>query len=350
LKILVTGATGLIGVHAVARLVAQGHEVRALVRDPEKAGRVLEPFPGAAAGVEARAGDVTDAGSVEAALAGCDAVLHCAGVFSHDLSAAGRLRRVNVEGTRNVLAAAARRAAGPIVHVSSLLALRLPPPGPLQRVDDPVARPRAMYAATKAQAERIARELEAGGARIAIVYPSSTHGPFDPTLGSGPEFIAGMLRAGRVLVTAGGLSYTDVRDLAALLAALFAPGVRPRRWFAPASFLTHEEAHALLCALTGRDLAAIRLPGWGIRLLGRSGDLRQRLLRRSVPLTSEAAAVLTRSVPVDDREARRLLGADPIPIERSLRDLLVWMHRAGILEARHVGDLARGRSVDPAAG
>lgn len=336
-----TGATGLIGVHAVARLVAQRHEVRALVRDAAKLRRALDPFTGVLARVEAITGDVTEPGSVESALAGCDGVLHCAGIFSHDLAAAGHLQQVNVAGARNVLGAAARRVPGPIVHVSSLLALRLPPPGPVQRVDDPVTRPRAMYAATKAEAERFARELEAGGARIAIVYPSSTHGPFDPTVGSGPEFIAGMLRAGRVLVTEGGLSYTDVRDLAALLAAVFAPGVPPRRWFAPASFLTHAETHALLCALTGRDLAAIRLPGWGVRMLGRAGDLRQRLLRRSVPLTSEAAAVLTRSVPVDDAAARELLGTAPIPIERSLRDLLVWMHRAGVLSARHVGDLAR---------
>jgi len=172
------------------------------------------------------------------------------------------------------------------------------------------------------------------------VYPSSTHGPFDPTLGSGAEFIANMLRSGRVLVTQGGLSYTDVRDLAALLAALFAPGVPPRRLLAPASFLTHERTHALLCGLTGRDLAAIRLPGWALRLVGRAGDLRQGILRRPTLLTSEAALVLTRSRPVDDGEARKILGAEPIPIERSLRDLLAWMHRSGVLEARHVGRLA----------
>lgn len=336
-----TGATGLIGAHAAARLVAVGHAVRALVRDAEKLARVLGPFPGAAAGVEPIIADVTDSAGVLRALAGCDGVLHCAGVFSHDLAAAERLRRVNVDGTRSVLDAAAGRVAGPIVHVSSLLALRLPPPGPMQRTTDPVARPRAMYAATKARAERIARELEAGGAPVAIVYPSSTHGPCDPTLGSGPEFIAGMLRSGRVLVTDGGLSYGDVRDLAALLAALFAPGVSPRRWLAPASFVTHARMHALLCDLTGRALAATRLPAWGLRALGRAGDLRQRILGRPSRLTSEAAAVLTRSVPVDDADARRLLGAEPIPIERSLRDLLVWMHRSGVLEPRHVGTLAR---------
>jgi len=339
-RILVTGATGLIGCHAAARLVAAGHEVRALVRDPAKLARVLAPFPGAAAGVEARRGDLGDAPAVAAALAGCDGALHCAGVFSHELASAERLRRVNVEGARGVLSAAAEAGARAIVHVSSLVALRFPPPGPEQRADDPVGRPRAMYGATKARAEEIARELAARGAPVSIVYPSSVHGPHDPTVGSGPEFISGAIRAGRVLVTEGGLSYTDVRDLADLLAALFAGPRAPARWMAPARFLSHERYHALLCEITGRRLAALRLPGRALRLLGSAGDLRQRLLGHELRLTREAAEILTRSTPVDDRAARALLGRDPIAIERSFRDLLVWMHAAGVLAAGHVGRLA----------
>ena len=50
--------------------------------------------------------------------------------------------------------------------------------------------------------------------------------------------------------------------------------------------------------------------------------------------------MLTRSAPVDDGPARRILGRGPIPIDRSLRDLLVWMHRTGVLEPGHVGRLA----------
>ena len=333
-----TGATGLIGCHAAARLAAGGHAVRALARDPAKLARVLAPFPGAE--VEAVAGDLGDAGSVAKAVAGCEGVLHCAGVFSHELAAAGRLRRVNVEGSRAVLSAAAEAGARAIVHVSCLVALRFPPPGPEQRADDPVGEPRAMYGATKAAAERIARDLAASGAPVSIVYPSSVHGPHDPTVGSGPEFIAGAVRAGRVLVTEGGLSYTDVRDLADLFAALFAARAPAARLMAPASFLGHERLHALLCALTGRRLAAVRLPGRLLRLVGRAGDLRQRLLGHEVRLTHEAAGILTHSVPVDDRAARSLLGREPIAIERSLRELLLWMHAAGVLEARHVGILA----------
>jgi nucleoside-diphosphate-sugar epimerase len=339
-RVLVTGATGLIGCHAAARLAADGHAVRALVRDPAKLARVLAPFPGAAARVEAQRGDLGDPAALAAALAGCEGVLHCAGVFSHALARAEELRRVNVEGARAVLAAAAEAGADPIVHVSSLVALRFPPPGPMQSAEDPVGRPRAMYGATKARAEEIARELAARGAPLSIVYPSSTHGPHDPTVGSGPEFLSGALRAGRVLVSAGGLSYGDVRDLADLLAALFSVRRAPARWMAPARFLSHAGLHALLCELTGRRLAAARLPARALRLLGRAGDLRQRLLGHEVRLTSEAAAILTGCAPVDDRPARALLGREPIASERSFRDLLVWLHAAGVLSARHVGRIA----------
>ena len=74
------------------------------------------------------------------------------------------------------------------------------------------------------------------------------------------------------------------------------------------------------------------------------GDLAQRWLGRRVQLTSEAALVLTRSVPVDDREAQMLPGRDHlIPIEDSLRDTIAWMAEAGVLGARHAGRLFPAR-------
>ena len=76
------------------------------------------------------------------------------------------------------------------------------------------------------------------------------------------------------------------------------------------------------------------------RLMGRLGDLGQRLLGRSTQLTAEAALVLTRSVPLDDAEARRMIGAAPVSDEKSFRDLLTWMYRAGVLRADQVGSLA----------
>jgi len=86
--------------------------------------------------------------------------------------------------------------------------------------------------------------LAARGAPSRIVYPSSVHGPHDPTVGSGPEFLSGAIRRGPRARDRGGLSYTDVRDLAGFLAALFAGRAPPARWMAPATFVSHERTHA----------------------------------------------------------------------------------------------------------
>jgi hypothetical protein len=74
-------------------------------------------------------------------------------------------------------------------------------------------------------------------------------------------------------------------------------------------------------------------------MFGRVGDVAQSF-GRSVQLTYEAAEVLTRSVPVDDREARRILGREPIGDEESFRDLITWMVAAGHLDVAAAGQAA----------
>jgi dihydroflavonol-4-reductase len=342
MRILVTGATGLIGVHAVARLLEAGHGVRVLLREPRRLAPALCPLGGKPEEVEVATGDVRDARAVGSALAGCDGLLHCAGLFSSALADRDLLWDVNVEGTRTALGAAVEMGLERIVFVSSVLAL-FPPRGPLMTADDEVTEPRSMYAATKAEAERFARSLRPAKTRVSIVYPAACHGPHDPTFSAGPQLVAQALRTGEVLVTEGGLPYTDVRDLADVIAALFDAAEPPARLMGPAFYLRHERYRALLSELTARPLKARRVPGWLLRAMGRFGDLTQRFGRPAL-LTSEAAQVLTRSVPSDQTAARALLRREAVPEAASFRDLLTWMHEAGHLDAKAVGRLAGGGS------
>ena len=347
MRILVTGATGLVGSHATARLLADGHSVRALVRDRAKLERTLAPLGVDPARVEAVEGDLLAPDTLAPAARGCEAALHCGGFYSHEPQEAPRMRRTNVEGTEHLLQAALTAGLDPVVHVSSFLAI-FPCPGPVMTADDPVTSPRAPYSRSKADAERVARRHQEAGAPVVTVYPASVQGPHDPTVGAGvrtgPHVIANALRTGRVLVTEGGLSYTDVRDLAAVLSATFVPGLGPRRYLFGGSFLGHAEYRELLCELTGRELAADRVPGPLLRLLGRIGDLRHRLFGTWVELDGEAAWVLTRCVPVDQSAVEREFGITPMPARRSFEDLLRWMHESGLLEAEHVGKLASPRT------
>lgn len=350
MKILVTGASGLIGCHAVAALLEAGHAVAALARSPGKLEAALGSLGCALRDVEVATGDLGDPESIRRALAGRDGLLHCAGRFSPARVDAEALHRTNVEGTRNVLGAAAASAERGVlrraVHLSSMLAL-FPPRGPVLRADDPVAKPTSMYAITKARAEEIARELRAR-APITIVYPAAVQGPHDPTFSIGPRNVATALRERKTLVTEGGLPYTDVRDLAALVVAIFAGRVTEQGVMAPSFFVSHEAYRRLLESLTGHAIAPQKLPGWGMRLMGRIGDVVQRL-GRDVQLTYEAAEVLTRSVPLDDRVARAALGREPISAEDSFRDLIDWMVEAGHVSPMDAGTRAATRGGSGAA-
>jgi uncharacterized protein YbjT (DUF2867 family) len=110
-KILVTGATGFIGPRIVHELRAREYDVRALVRDRRRGG-TLETW-----GCQLAVGDVTDPASLEAAVAGCDCVVHLVAIRQGKRE---QFQRVMIDGTRNVLAAATAAGVRRLVQMSAL--------------------------------------------------------------------------------------------------------------------------------------------------------------------------------------------------------------------------------------
>ena len=134
---MVTGGTGFVGAWTARALQDAGHGVRLLVRTPAK----LETTA-ATIGVDIsdyRRGDISDLASVDSALDGCDAVVHCAAVVAVDRQGATAIVEKNLEGSRNVLGRAVDRGLDPVVHVSSFTALFEPGVG-LLSADMPVPR------------------------------------------------------------------------------------------------------------------------------------------------------------------------------------------------------------------
>jgi uncharacterized protein YbjT (DUF2867 family) len=110
-KVLVTGGTGFIGPKVVHALRAREHDVRALVRRPDRA-RTL-----AAWGCELAEGDVTDAASLGQAVDGCDAVVHLVSIIK---GSAGDFDRVMVKGTESLIGAAKEGGVSRFVLMSAL--------------------------------------------------------------------------------------------------------------------------------------------------------------------------------------------------------------------------------------
>ena len=163
MRVLVTGATGFIGCHTVAALLAAGHEIRALVRDPSKLAGVLTPL--GIDGVDTAVGSILDRHSLRAAMLGCDAVVHAAGMFSDDSRLSDAMHATNVVGTETVLDEAVRAALDPIVHVSSMVVV-FPPQGERLSAEDPVREHRLAYPRSKSAAERTVRRFQETGAPV----------------------------------------------------------------------------------------------------------------------------------------------------------------------------------------
>ncbi|HEU4429342.1 MAG TPA: SDR family NAD(P)-dependent oxidoreductase, partial [Myxococcota bacterium] len=215
MRVLLTGASGLLGAHTTRALCDAGHSVRALVRDLEKAERVLARLGVTSA--ELVRGDVTDRLGVRAALAGCDAVVHAAALPSLGPRDRERVMRTNVRGAEHVLESACDAGLDPVVHISSVAAL-FPPAGARITSEDEVGHPRDSYAASKAAAERVARALQAKGFPVVIFYPGQLVGPFDPTVEAGVRFLITYLERGVIAQSPSGMPLVDARDVARAIA------------------------------------------------------------------------------------------------------------------------------------
>jgi len=336
--VLVTGGTGYVGSHAVAALASAGHRVRVLARSPERLPAALGPL--GVGGVQAATGDVTEPAAVQRALRGCDAVVHAASVFSLDARRAGEVTAVNVRGTEVVLGAAQRLGLDPIVHVSSQVALLPPAAGEVLTPDSPVRRPPGPYCRSKADAELVARRLQALGAPVVSVLPAGLWGPQDPHLGEGVTLAANVLRHRYPVVMPGGMHIADVRDAAAVLAAVVRPGRGPRRYLATGHYLPMPGIVRALGELSGRRLRFVTLPAWFLAAFGRAADLAQRRLRARLPWSAESIWVVNCDARCDDSRTREELRLAPRPLRETFADTVQWLVQVGQLTPRQAGRLA----------
>lgn len=169
-RVLVTGATGFIGGRLAERLVEEeGAKLTALVRNVENANQL------ASLGVEIVQGHVNDMGAIRRAVSDCEIVFHCAALI-HDVTAKrDEFHRVNVEGTRNVLEAAAEAGVIRFIHLSSIGVYGVSPKKGTQETDpyQPSGDP---YCDSKIEAERVALRF-AKRLPVVIIRPANVYGP-----------------------------------------------------------------------------------------------------------------------------------------------------------------------------
>ena len=331
--VMVTGASGFLGLHVVQNLLEQHQTVRAFVRTPAKLFDHLARL-GVDAGhprLEVASGDMTDPASVQEAVTGCDQVVHAAATFSYRRRDAERMVRENTLGTTTVLDAAIGAGCSAIVHVSSTAALLRP--GATLDQQSPIGIVIGPYTQSKVDSERVARERQDAGAPVAIVNPGAILGPHDPYLGESNQVVRDILRDRLPTWPRGGTQWVDVRDTAdVVVAALGRPG---GRFLVPGENLVLP--HDVLRAVTGRRLPAVRLPlAAALPVL----HLGYRTEWPLLPHAVEGARFIALDARVDASATVAALGVTGRPLEESMRDTVRWLVQAG-----HVSRRAAGRCL-----
>jgi dihydroflavonol-4-reductase len=330
--VLLTGASGFLGVHTMSSLLDAGHRVRAFVRTPARLERNLLPLGLELedSRIEVAEGDMTSTSAVRTAVSGCDMVIHAAATYSFKRRDEHRMEVENTQGTRTVLEAGAEAGARHLVHVSSTVAL-VRPGGATVDHTSPLGSGPGPYSASKVASERVARELQEAGAPVTIVNPGGVVGPYDPYFGESDELITAMLRGRIPAWPRGCLQYVDVRDVAAVLTALVD---RPsgRRYLVPGH--TVPGLVPTLRTLTGRRLPVPTLPAALLAWSAMPGYLTGWSF---LPGTVEGIRIVGCANPVDASATTRELGIEPRPLEESLRDTIQWLLEGGHLEPKHAG-------------
>ena len=325
--VAITGGTGFVGSFTVAAVLAQGHDVRLLVRSPDKVAPVMKLQGLDPDAVEVVVADLTDRAAIRRGLEGCDAVINVASVFTFDPSRAEDIERTNREGVDAVLGQAAELGLDPIVHVSSIVALyhgeRRVDMGP----DVPPGESRYPYSGSKAVQERAARALQDTGQPVVIVYPGAVWGPNDPYDGESTQFARAAMSGLFVTVPQGYLAVCDVRDVAQVLARTIEPGRGPRRYSAAGHVVPLSEMVRRFTSLAGKPRRSFALPDPAMRMTeAMLWQLNSRGRGARLPLSAEQIWLGRKSLVADNSRTEDELGVTFRPTDETFADQAAWMH------------------------
>lgn len=322
----VTGGTGFIGAHVVRLLLQAGVRVRvfALEDDPAELLEGLE--------VEITRGDLETGEGFDALLDGADGLFHLAAIYALYLKDPDLMFRVNVEGTRKLLAAAQGHQVTRVVYTSSIAAVA-PRPGRTPANETSAFDPTGIeetYVLSKARSERLALEA-AQDLDLVAVNPSFPVGPGDISPTPTGRLVRDVARGRLPVRISGGLNLVDVRDVARGHLLAYRRGRRGERYLLSGHNLTNDEFMERICAIAGRSKPRIRLPDMAVHGAAACLETWTRLTGVS-PMLTRASARYTvgKYLFFDNAKAREELGFTNRPPEETLKDAIGWFdQRAG---------------------
>jgi len=330
MKTLVTGTTGFLGAALLRELIADGRDVRVLVR-PDADRSNIEGLD-----AEVVTGDLRDRDSLTAALQGCEVLYHAAAYYSLWSRDKRTMYDINVQGTRNILEAAMTENVRKVVYTSTVGCIGLWPDG--RPADEQTPLDPAIlcndYKLSKYQAEQAALEFAGRGLPVVVVNPSAPVGPRDikptPTGQLILDFINGKMPA--YLDT--GLNLIDVRDCARGHLLAESKGNVGERYILGNRNLSLHEILLALEKITGIPAPRIKMPYWVAYAAGWICETVSDVITHQPPAVPLGGVKMAKhKMYFDASKAVRELGLPQNSVVRALEDAVQWMQEHGMVHS-----------------
>ncbi len=336
-KVLVTGASGHLGANLVRRLLADGRDVRVLVRG----GSNNEATAGLE--VERTEGDLRNREDVGGAVAGCETIYHCAAKISTSYGTRQQRREIfecNVLGTRNLLDAARTHGVQKVVVSGSLSAVGDDLDDPKKPCDESIPfypfQRTPPYGRTKVLVEHECLKAAVAGLDVCVATSTGIVGPADykPS-----RMGATLLAHGRGKLRAyipGGHEFVAARDIVEGHVLAMARGKSGERYIFTSEFLTLDDVVGIFEELTGQPRPRLRLPAG---LMAGIAEVISPVMTHLFPnapqrLTPGAIHILRKYRHADCSKAKRELGFVPTSVREAFAEAYEDFVRRGLLPHR----------------
>jgi dihydroflavonol-4-reductase len=326
MKVFLTGATGFVGHHVARALVAEGADLRLLVRKSSNLANI-EGITG-----ETHVGDLSQPESLRSALAGCDAVVHVAADYRLWIPDPQTMYRANADGTRELLKLARECGVRRVVYTSSVATMHFHTDGTVVNEDTPVTLADMVghYKRSKFLAEQEAISAAQNGQQVMILNPTSPIGTNDskptPTGRIFVDFLLGKFPA--YMDT--GLNLVDVSEVARTHVAALTKGQPGRRYILGGENLTLKQILDKMSEITGIPSPTTKIPFAVAASYAFFEEwITGRIRKREPRATLEEVRMGRKKMFASSARAQQELGFRILPIEPAMRAAIEWFRGHG---------------------
>ena len=326
MKCFLTGATGFLGSHVARQLLSRGAQLRLLVRPTSRLDNIAD-LP-----AERVVGDLRDPQSLRTGMSGCEFVFHVAADYRLWSRNGQELYDSNVEGTRNVLAAARDSGVRRVIYTSSVATMGFGNNGRLTDEKTPVTLSNMIgdYKRSKFMAEQLVMAAARAGQNVVIVNPTTPIGERDIKPTPTGRIVVDFLRRKFPAYVDTGLNLVDVADCAYGHLLAMEKAVPGERYILGGENLTLKQILDKLAAITGLPSPKVKLPYAVAYATGVVDTLVSgTIMRREPRVTLDSVRMGRKKMFITSAKAERELGWNPGPVDGALRRAVEWFRANG---------------------